>query len=411
MSFALLQGAATAYADEVSSTNPNVNADVLSRARPEYDAHGIPIGSFSFFPSLTAGVGYTDNAFNAPNGTGDVIYTLESQLKLQSAWSRHELVLTAASKTFQFAEQESENRTDWQIDGSTRFDLVRGSDIRLRGQYGLQHEARGAELAPGVAEEPTEYATAGFAAEASHTIGSVKLTVGANLDTFDYEDTPLFAAPGFLNNDDRDRTVTGYFGKAAIGIGGNTAVFVRARFDDHDFETVLDDDGFDRDSTSLGVDGGLSFQMTHVLAGDVFVGYTTRDYADLAFTDTNEIAFGAALKWFPSLLTTISVDGMRSIDETSITGASGILTTKGMLGLDHELLRNLIFSSRLGYETAEYVDTPRHDDVFRARLGGRYLFNNNFHFEAGWELTDRSSSDPSFDYSTNQFLFSVTGKM
>ena len=44
-------------------------------------------------------------------------------------------------------------------------------------------------------------------------------------------------------------------------------------------------------------------------------------------------------------------------------------------------------------------------------LGGRYLINNNFHIEAGWEFIDRDSTVPSFDYSTNQLQFTLTGKL
>jgi hypothetical protein len=145
--------------------------------------------------------------------------------------------------------------------------------------------------------------------------------------------------------------------------------------------------------------------------GEIFAGYESRDYADAAFAETSELAFGAGLKWFPSMLTTISLDGARTIEDTSITAASGYVSTRGEIGVDHELLRNFILSGRLGYENAEYQDVVRNDDILRGSLSGRLLINNNLHFDAGWEYIDRNSSELPFEYSTGQFQLSLTGKL
>ena len=150
--------------------------------------------------------------------------------------------------------------------------------------------------------------------------------------------------------------------------------------------------------------------MTHVLVGEIFAGYVARRYDDAAFDDTAEFAFGAGLKWFPSMLTTVSVDAARTIEDTSITSASGYVSTHGEIGVDHELLRNLILSGRLGYENAEYQDIARSDDILRASLTGRFLVNNNLHCDVSWQYVERSSSDAAFDYQTNQFTLSLTAQ-
>ena len=151
--------------------------------------------------------------------------------------------------------------------------------------------------------------------------------------------------------------------------------------------------------------------MSHVLEGELFAGYTVRSYADAAFAESAELAFGAGLKWFPSMLTTISFDGARAIEDTSITDASGYVSTRGQVGIDHEILRNVIVSGRLGYENAEYQDIVRNDDILRGAVSGRFLINNYMHFDAGWEFVDRSSSALPFEYTTGQFSLSLTGKM
>lgn len=412
---ALLFGASVAIASE--STDRSVDADVLTRPRPEYDPIGIRLGSVFLYPSVTAGLGYNDNVFNNSGKLGDYFYSLAPALNVQSAWSRHALNLAIGSKSYWFSNEESENRTDWNFDGSLRLDVMRGTDIKLNVHLADLHEARGTELpgglGPGAAAEPTSYSRTGFSGEFGHTLNRMRLSVGGAWDVLDYDDVDVIqpALLPTLNNDDRDRTDTSVFVKAAYEVSDNTAVFLRGRVEDHDFDALLDDDGFNRDSSGWGVDGGVEFRMTHVLTGELFAGYTQRTYDDAAFDEASQFGFGAGLKWFPSMLTTVSIDAARTIEDTSITASSGYLSTRGQLGVDHELLRNVILSGRLGYQNAEYLDVVRNDDILSGALSGRYLINHNLHFEAGWEYIDRSSNAAAFDYSSSQFLLSITGKM
>lgn len=410
---ALITSAETLRADDVPDTTP----DVMERARPEYDARGIRMGSFFLYPALTAGGGYTDNVFNETAGTGDYFYTLAPQLKLQSAWSRHELSLTADAKSYWYGEQSSEERLDWNVSAAARIDIVRGTDIKFDAALAQLHDPRGTDLTGGLAvgdpAEPTEYARSHLGVEIGHTFNRVHISLGGALTGFDYEDTPrvLPAVPASFNNDDRDRTVTDIFAKLSVKASEDTAIFLRGRIDDHDFDALVDDDGFNRDSSGTGIDGGVEFRMTHVLVGEIFAGYTLRSFDEATFVDANELAFGAGLKWFPSMLTTVRLDAARTVEDTSITGASSFVSTRGAIGLDHEILRNFILSGRLGYENAEYLGVGRDDDILHGSLSGRYLINNSFHFDAGWEYIDRSSTALPFEYSTGQFQLSLTGKM
>jgi hypothetical protein len=411
---ALVFSAPQAVADE--DKDPTVEADVRTRPRPEYDAIGIRLGSFFFYPSLTAGFGYNDNVFNNTSAVGDYFYAVAPNARLESGWSRHSLQLSVGSKSYWYSNQITENRTDWNADASARIDIVRGSDIKLGAHFGTMHEPRGTELpgglGPGDAAEPTSLSHSEFSGEIGHTLNRLRLSLGGSLAAFDYDDTPVIQpGPLTLNNDDRDRTDTSVFVKAVYEVSPSTGVFLRGRIEDHDFETPVDDDGFNRDSSGWGVDGGLEFHMTHVLVGELFAGYTVRSYDDLAFEEANQFGFGAGLKWFPTMLTTVSIDAERSIEDTSITASSGYLSTRGQIGIDHELLRNVVLSGRLGYQNAEYLDVTRNDDILNGSLGGRYLINQNLHFDVGWDYTNRSSSAAAFDYSSSQFQLSITGKM
>ncbi len=410
---ALLLGAGLARAGSTDISS----SDIYSRARPEYDPAGVRAGSFFLYPSLTSGAGMNGNVFNDSSNAQDMFYSVNTGLKLQSAWSRHELAVAAQTSSVWFSEQITENRTDWDLSARMRLDVMRGTEISVDGHTARAHEARGTDVTGGLEAgdpaEPTAYSRNGFDVELEHAFNRVRLSLGGGIAQFDFDDTPA-VQPSFpltINNDDRDQTTTVAFAKTAIEAWSDTAVFMRGTLSTSDFIAEVDDGGFNRDSSELAVDGGLEFSFTNVLVGEVSAGYAQKSFDDPAFAAAAEVSVNVGLKWFPSMLTTISVDASRSFEDTSVAAAPGFLSTRGGVGLDHELLRNFILSGRVAYETNAYPGIERNDNIMKGSLSGRYLINNNLHLDAGWEFVDRNSSSLPFEYSTGQFQFSLTGKM
>ncbi|MEQ1756380.1 MAG: outer membrane beta-barrel protein [Micropepsaceae bacterium] len=402
-------GAAQGGQDDSSSS------DVFARLRPEYDPNGIHAGAFTLYPTARSGAGSNSNVFNSSVGVEDYFYSLQSGLKLQSGWSRHELVLQAQSKSVWYSNQVTENHTDWDLDAGLRLDLVRGTTLSVDGVYALVHEARGMDH-PGGAEtgdaaSPTEFTSNALNAEFEHTFNRMKLIFDGGWNHFDYLDTATIGSLLIINNDDRDRTVLHYAGKTSLEIWSDTAIFMRAAMASTDYTQATDDNGINRDSDELVLDGGLQFAISHVLVGEIAAGLSQKTFVDPSLSETSGANVDLKLKWYPSMLTNVTINGGRSNEETTVAGSSGFVATRGGVTVDHELLRNLILSGQVSYENDEYAQTLRNDDVLKGGLSGRYLINNNLHLDAGWEFVDRNSSDTPFAYSSSQFQLSLTGKM
>jgi hypothetical protein len=394
--------------------DPDNDAEVMSRPRPEFDAVGVPVGSFMFFPTLTAGVEYTDNVFNVPEGFGEVedfIFSLTPAAKLKSNFSRHALNFTAEAISLFYNDFGSEDRTDWGVGADGRIDIARGTDIAGEIHYRDAHEARASEDLILIAE-PVAYTIFGGAAAINHSSGHFRGSVGATYDEFDFDDSVGF---GPINNDDRDRSVTEAYAKLGVAVSPGTGVFVRGRWNQRDYDAAVDDFGFNHDSDGWAVEGGLDFEVTRLLVGEIYGGYTEQSYDDAAFAPTDTFVYGAGLKWFPSLLTTVTLKAKRSIEESSVSilfaSASGYISDDVSLQIDHELLRNFIVWANAGYGQNDYQEILRNDDILTAGLGAIFLINNNLHLNASYRIVDRSSDDPFFDYSNNSFTLSLTGKL
>jgi hypothetical protein len=214
-----------------------------------------------------------------------------------------------------------------------------------------------------------------------------------------------------MNNDDRDRSTNRFSGKASWEMWSDASLFVRGTHMSTDYVAAVDDDGVNRDSSEFVLDGGVEFAISHVLNGEIAAGTSQKTFVDPSLTAMSGANVNIKLKWYPSMLTNVTIDGGRSNEETSVTGSSGIVSTRGGVTVDHELLRNVILSGRVSYENDAFAESTRNDDVLRGSVSGRFLLNNEFHLDAGYEFVDRTSSDLPFAYSASQFQLSLTGKM
>jgi hypothetical protein len=439
--------AAVALPHAAFAFDPDKSADVMSRPRPEFDARGVRLGSFMLFPSITAGVAYHDNVFNVSDALlpqEDFLFTLTPTLKLNSDWGRHALNLFAESKSYFYQDFSDEDRTDWKVGGDARLDIFGGTNLTIDGVYEEQTEARSTD--PTFAQfDQNEFSHWGVGATLNHVGGRFRGSIGTRYDETDFDDTRrrfvnavnLFPAADpfcptgrlagqFLtcNNDDRDRAIWESFVKLGYAISPGYAVFVRGKYNDRDFNSgnpsfgnlEVDDTGVNRDSSGWGVEAGVDFEVARLVTGEVFLGYAEQDYDAAVLRDTDAFTFGANLQWYASMLTTVTFDVSRKIEDTTdvasmLAGSSGFISDRYGVRVDHELMRNVILYGKVGFGQDEYQLIAREDDVLNAGLGALFLVNNNLHVTASYDFVDRDSNVPVFDYSNNVFQLTLTGKL
>src|SRR5258708_28287362 len=78
---------------DVQSGNLLEGQGVLDRARPEYDAAGVPVGALTLYPTLAVDVAGDDNVFRGPVASSDAIWTISPRLDLRSNWDTNSLQL------------------------------------------------------------------------------------------------------------------------------------------------------------------------------------------------------------------------------------------------------------------------------------------------------------------------------
>ena len=391
----------------------NTPGSVIARPRPDYDAPGLRMGEFVMLPSVSAGTIYNSNVFNTPTDTkSDWAFELTPMLRLISDLPRHALNVLIGAHSLFYTRLDSENTTDITINGQGRLDIRRSTNVTVDAGYVVLHEARGAVDLPGNAAEPTEYAVANAQAMLNHTFNRLRVSAGASIQDLDYSNTKLVPpGPAVLNNHDRDRDMLTGLAEAAYEFSPGTSAFLRGSYNERNYAQTLDAAGFRRDSEGSEVDGGVQFELSQLVVGQLYAGYLQQSYDDARFSDVGGAAFGAQLEWYPTLLTTVRLNARRAVEETTIAGASSYLTSHVALGVDHELLRNLVISLDALYDHNDYNDSPRTDTFWGFAVGAMYLVNRNLQANIGYVFSRRESNIAGFDYSNNIFRVGLTGKL
>ncbi|HMB47645.1 MAG TPA: outer membrane beta-barrel protein [Afifellaceae bacterium] len=374
---------------------------VGGRERPNYDALGVPLSSFLLYPSLTLGTEYNDNIYSEEhNRTGDVIFTVTPQVSLQSDWNNHALGIEASATIFRYADKTEEDVEDYSVAANGRYDVLRNTAINSGLGFSQEHEDRGSpDDVDG--REPTVYHVVGGQLGLSHRFNRVWTDVVQDTRYLNYNDTPAQGG-GNINNDDRDRMEFNTRLRVGYDFHPDASAFLQTGFNAERYDQRRDDQGFKRDSYSYSVDVGTSFDLTGVIFGEVFAGVQQQFYEDSEFGNSRvRPSFGAGIDWNATRLTTVTFDSSSSFEETTVSDASSVWAWDNSVGVNHELLRNVILDSGFGYRREDYLNTSRVDNVIDFSFGATYMMNRYIHLSADYTFQDRSSDADGQDYTEN----------
>lgn len=366
-----------AFAQQTSGNNfeRDRNVSVRERSKPEYDANGIPMGSFRLYPELVVAAEYNDNVFAVDTGEEeDIIYNVSPALRLRSNFTNHELNFSIAAPTRFYTEFDEQNATDviGSVDG--RLDVYR--DLQLSGsvEYGDLTEPLSSSPSAIALAEPVEYDELSAEAGISKTFNRLRLSGNFGYTDSDYHDGILINLTP-VDQDDRDRVVQESTLRMDYAISPSTALFMSASYNERDYRLVPPDVPIERDSNGYEVLVGANFDVTRLIAGEIGVGYLSQTYDDPGTEETTGLAVRTALEWYVDELVTVSFAASRSIDDAGVSGAAAYIGSDASVGIDYEFRRNVVIGARMDYSFDEYQGIDREDTRWDTVLQLDYALN------------------------------------
>ena len=140
------------------------------------------------------------------------------------------------------------------------------------------------------------------------------------------------------------------------------------------------------------------------------MGILRQDFDVAQFGKFSGAQIRGRVEYFPTQLTTVTLNASRNVQDSGIPGAAGYLSSAAGLQIDHELMRNVILTARGDYEHAKYRGISRTDDRYNFSLGGSYLMNRNIGLSLTYNYLNQSSGGlrGGFDFEDNRLMATVT---
>lgn len=358
---------------------------------------------FSADASVSVIESFTDNVFYTANDReADFLTILRPEVMFSAEGQTFNFSAGGAVDVGRFFDNTSEDFTDISagIDGEVQ--VLDGVAVFGGVQISFDHEGRGSpDDVNGI--EPTEFTeTSGYFGVAGE-LDDITVRVGTKIEQLDFDDTPA-ANGNIINNDDRDRRQIEVGTRLGYVLDADTEVFVQGVYDQRDYSSTFDDAGAERGSDGVQASVGLRGSYGAV-SGEVSFGGLFYQYDDSQFGSVTTLDVGADLVWRVGPSTRVNALLERSIEETTVTGASSYTSTVAGARVTHRVAPDLS-ASAFGYLTQnDYNDISRTDHV--SEFGGslNYHLTPHVYLGAGYSYEQRLSNAAGAEYDRhNVFL-------
>lgn len=349
------------------------NVSVRQRPRPDYEAIGVKAGGFTLYPRVTVEAVNDDNIYAVAAGEqSDTIWRVKPEVAARSNWSRNALGAFASASINRYSDFDTENTEEYTLGVNGRLDVERGTYVSASAQWQKLTEPRTAitaGTAAGATPKPVEYYLWSENVTAVKEFNRLRLTGKVDAKRFNYDDQGAA-----FNQNSRDRDEFYYGGKAEYAVSPDTAVFASlvGNKKSYDVDTVA---LRARDSDGYAATVGSDFDLSQAVRGSVEAGYMSQSYDHYASIDG--FTAKGLVEWFPTELTTLNVAGSRSIEESVATGSQGYISNNASIGVDHELMRNVLLSAKASYGKDSYELLDREDKRTGVNASAAYLLNRN----------------------------------
>ncbi|MCE2509414.1 MAG: outer membrane beta-barrel protein [Alphaproteobacteria bacterium] len=394
---------------------------VGSRARPDYDPLGIEsrdlltsmglaadpfTGSFLIFPKADVGFVYDDNIYRIETDErSDKILRFSPGVRIQSDWDNHLLTLRAGANIGRYQDNGSEDYEDFNFGGSGVVDLTERTSVGGGISFAKSHTDRASPDDSGQGIPLTDTFQTTYRLNAAFKGERFSFRTDGEWTVLDFDDA------GPINNDDQDRDEYRFSFRVGYEFLRGTTLFVQPSYKLVEYDQSLDDGGRQRSSDGYRLLSGLEWDISGVTFLKIGAGFLEQKFDDVLFGTVSGPAFTVDFVWNATDLMTFTLELDRTVEETTLVNASGILNTKWSFAVDYDPLENLIFTLGGSMKNEDYEGVTREEDTLRFHFIVKYLIHPEWVTEFRYQYEDRDSNEIGESYKDNRWLAQFTFRL
>ncbi len=352
---------------------------------------GQQAGTFVVLPEAQVRAAADSNINNSPaRKKSDVFVVFEPSVRAQSQWGRHEIVARADAALARYAARTSQNSETFGVEVNGRLDLRRKTALFARVAYDRRVEKRGEAGEASVNGRPARFEEVHAQIAARTEAAPVRLGISLTVTSRDYAPIRQSNGPAIDQSFRNADTIT-LAANAEYALKEGAVLFARAAVSDIDHPDAAA--CCDRSSGGAQALVGIRGDLGPSLAGEVALGYVTRDYDASRFRDFDGLIYNAKIDWYPTPLISTRLIANRSITGSAIPAVVGIVADSFGARVHYELRRTLNLSLSVDHIHEKYRELRLSTDTTLLSLEARYDINPNALLGGYVRLRDRNSSD------------------
>jgi hypothetical protein len=395
------------------------NRTPAQRAAESYDAPGVRAGSFLIFPDLELGEELNDNIYAtsaAAGKTASFIQLVMPSIEAKSQWSNHMLNFFARGALGFYSADGSQNFQDVSAGADGRLDIMREWNVYGGGSWNRRHEELGTPNTATGATQPNVYnQITGNVGYYQRFGARIKLRLDGRLDNYAYQNNAAGPAQGVLVNTDRNRTEFREAARVAYEFLPGYEIWVRGSLNQRRYDSGVDSQGVYRNSSGWDVVGGVAIDFGGITSLELFAGYLQQNYVDPQFQSVHAPTFGLTGYWNPMRELQVKPFIRRTVDDTSLTNASGYVNTAGGIDVNYAMRPNIRLDGHADYSVADYEaisgQSGRYDQYYTFRIGLLYLPTPNFYVGPTYQFVHRTSNQFNSDYDQNLIMLRLGARL
>jgi hypothetical protein len=398
------------------AATPTIKAKPKPKPDPEpYDPVGIGVGSLRLVPFVEASGGYDSNPDRLSrsfNPSGSELARLDTGLKLRTDdWKRDGLEGDLRLGYVDYFDYAQANRPDGAGALVGHYDVTRDAKIDMGAHFTLDSQRPDAPaISSGlpnvtVTNRPIIFSSGGTLG-ASENFNRLEVSLRGSFDrtiygNAHYSDGSTLVLTGTDFND------YGATGRVAYEVSPSLKPFIESTYDARVHDALYDPYGYERDSHGYAAHGGATVKFSELLSGEAGGGYAERDYQDSRLPKLRGPTVDASLVYTPSALTKATLKAATTLNETTVTGASGMLSRLYTAQLSHDLFRNLTLTALASYYTNDYQGAQIFEQGYTAGGKLEYKLSRSAVFKASYSHERLNSSAANASYTANVFLLGL----
>ncbi|MBA4785118.1 MAG: outer membrane beta-barrel protein [Rhizobiales bacterium] len=312
---------------------------------------------------------------------------------LTSDWARHQLSVTGETVIERNLGGGEQPKPEGQIDANLRLDLADETIANISAGYDFEREDNSDPNAIGgaSAQSGVHQFNGGLTLERDASI--LRGLAGLGISREIYGDAQLQDGSS-LDLGDRDHTLID--GRLRLGYELSPALipFVEVRGGRNFYDRTQDSAGYERSSWTYGGRGGVEFDLSEKLRGELGLGYERVEYDDSRLAALDGLTVDGRTVWSPQRGTELELALRTTLQDATAAGASGWVEYNLAATLTHQLRHNLV--GRLTGGATERVFPQASDETTWISGAGltwslsRYL---DLTGAVEYEYTDRTGTD------------------